>query len=203
MYLKKALTRRKNLFGHVVLNSDKYVERFNGHAMKLTEYARRHMSECCLDFKRDYENPDYEYTFGELHKDDLAPIEKRELSEAELKRVLTVFNEVEDDNMKLCKTPTINAFAQAVQFHMERCGVTEDDVADRSGLGINTISNMRSGKKVRLESVLAFCVALELEEAFRTDLMEKADVKVQCKEQGTSVLSDNPETVPGCKCVPV
>lgn len=106
------------LDGHVVLNSDKYVERFNGHAMKLTEYARRHMSECCLDFKRDYENPDYEYTFGELHKDDLAPIEKRELSEAELKRVLTVFNEVEDDNMKLCKTPTINAFGQAVQFHI-------------------------------------------------------------------------------------
>ncbi len=171
------------LDGHVVLNSDKYVERFNGHAMKLTEYARRHMSECCLDFKRDYENPDYEYTFGELHKDDLAPIEKRELSETELKRVLTVFNEVEDDNMKLCKTPTINAFAQAVQFHMERCGVTEDDVADRSGLGINTISNMRSGKKVRLESVLAFCVALELEEAFRTDLMEKADVKFSAKSK--------------------
>ena len=42
---------------------------------------------------------------------------------------------------------------------------------------------MRSGKRVRLESVLAFCVALELEEAFRSDLMEKADVKFSAKSK--------------------
>lgn len=164
------------LDGHVIFNSDKYVERHNGYAVKLTEYARRHMSECCLDFKRIYDDPDYDYQFGELHKDELAPIESREADEAELKRVMAAFAELEEENVKLNNTPTVSPFGQAVQFHMERCGVTEDDIADRSGLGVNTISNMRCGKKVKLETVLAFCVALELEEAFRDDLMKKANV---------------------------
>ena len=153
------------------INSDKYVELHNGYAVKLTEYARRHMSECCLDFKRIYDAPDYDYQFGELHKDELAPIESREADEAELKRVMEAFAELEEENVKLNNTPTVSPFGQAVQFHMERCGVTEDDIADRSGLGVNTILNMRRGKKVKLETVLAFCVALELEEAFRDGLM--------------------------------
>ena len=59
---------------------------------------------------------------------------------------------------------------------MERCGVTSDQVADRSIMGVNTVNKMRSGKKVKLETVLAFCVALELEESFRIDLMQKAKV---------------------------
>ncbi len=164
------------LDGHVIINSDKYVEYFNGHPLKLTEYAKRHMSECCLDFKRIYDDPDYEYTFGELHKDELAPIESREADEAQLRMLNAAFAELEEENLKLNNTPTVNQFGQAVRFHMERCGVTEDDVADRSGLGVNTVSNMRCGKKVKLETVLAFCVALELEEAFRTDLMRKAGV---------------------------
>lgn len=164
------------LDGHVVINSDKYVERINGIAMRLTDYEKRHMSECCLDFKRNYKNPEYEYVFGELHKNDLAPIECREADEAKLRMVLTAFGETEEENFKLNKTPTISPFGQAVIFHMDRCGVTEDDVADRSGLGVNTVSNMRCGKKVKLETVLAFCVALELEEAFSKDLMQKANV---------------------------
>lgn len=113
----------------------------------------------------------------------MAPIESREADAAQLRMVTVAFEELEEENVKLCNTTTINPFGQAVQFHMERCGVTEDDVADRSDLGINTISNMRSGKRVRLESVLAFCVVLELEEAFRTDLMEKADVKFSAKSK--------------------
>ena len=59
---------------------------------------------------------------------------------------------------------------------MERCGLTSDLVADRSGMGVNTVNKMHSGKKVKLETVLAFCVALELEESFRIELMEKPNV---------------------------
>lgn len=164
------------LDGHVILNNDTYVEHIDGFPYKLTEYAKRHMSECCLDFKRIYDDPDYEYTFGELHKDDLPPIEKREADEAALRRVKELFAEEEAENSRLKNTPTVSPFGQAVIFHMKRCGVTEDDVADRSGLGVNTISNMRAGKKVKLETVLAFCVALDLEEAFREDLRKKAGV---------------------------
>jgi len=60
---------------------------------------------------------------------------------------------------------------------MKRCGVTEDVLADRSGLGISTITKLRGGKKVKLETILAFSVALELERPFLIDLMNKANVQ--------------------------
>ena len=70
---------------------------------------------------------------------------------------------------------------------MARCNVTEDIVADRSGLGVDTVSKMRQGETVKLETVLAFCVALELEEAFRYDLMKKADVRFDMRKKAHKV----------------
>lgn len=81
--------------------------------------------------------------------------------------------EITDENEKLGNMPTTNPFGQSVIFHMERCGLTTDLLADRSGMGVNTINKMRSGKKVKLETVLAFCVALELEETFRVGQKRK------------------------------
>ena len=171
------------LDGHVVLNSDKYISKMNGSPIRLTPYARHHMKECCIDFKRIYGEFAYSYTYGELHKDELTPIkpENRELTAEQRRKLRMALYEIAEESDKLESTPTVSPFARAVIFHMERCGLTLDQVSDRSGLAINTISKMRSGKKVKLETVLAFCVALELEEAFRVDLMQKADVHFDAK----------------------
>jgi len=167
------------LDGHVVVNSDKYIRREHGIAMGLTEYARHHMAECCLDFKRIYAEFDYSYTYGELHKDVLTEItaENRSFSEEQRKKIRIAMYEITGENDKLNAPSDVNEFGKAVRFHMERCDVTSDQLADRSGMGVNTINKMRSGKKVKLETVLAFCVALELEESFRIDLMQKAKVE--------------------------
>lgn len=166
------------LDGHVVINSDRYIRKEHGLAMGLTEYARHHMAECCLDFKRVYAEFDYSYTYGELHKDDLTEItaENRSFSEEQRKKIRMAMYEITEENDKLTVPSDVNEFGKAVRFHMERCGLTSDLVADRSGMGVNTVNKMRSGKKVKLETVLAFCVALELEESFRIDLMQKAKV---------------------------
>lgn len=166
------------LDGHVVINSDRYIRKEHGLAMGLTEYARHHMAECCLDFKRIYAEFDYSYTYGELHKDDLTEItaENRSFSDEQRKKIRMAMYEITEENDKLTVPSDVNEFGKAVRFHMERCGLTSDLVADRSGMGVNTVNKMRSGKKVKLETVLAFCVALELEESFRIDLMQKAKV---------------------------
>lgn len=167
------------LDGHVVINTDKYIRKENGIAMGLTEYARRHMAECCLDFKRVYAKYKYSYTYGELHKDDLTKIteENRSFSDEQRKKIHMAMYEISEENVKLAKPSEVNEFSKTVRFHMERCNITSDQVADRSGMGVNTVNKMRSGKKVKLETVLAFCVALELEESFRIDLMHKANVE--------------------------
>ena len=166
------------LDGHVVINSDRYIRKEHGLAMGLTEYARHHMAECCLDFKRIYAEFDYSYTYGELHKDDLTEItaENRSFSDEQRKKIRMAMYEITEENDKLTVPSDVNEFGKAVRFHMERCGLTSDLVADRSGMGVNTVNKMRSGKRVKLETVLAFCVALELEESFRIDLMQKAKV---------------------------
>ena len=167
------------LDGHVVVNSNKYIRREHGIAMGLTEYARHHMAECCLDFKRIYAEFDYSYIYGELHKDVLTEItaENRSFSEEQRKKIRMAMYEITGENDKLSVPSDVNEFGKAVRFHMERCDVTSDQLADRSGMGVNTVNKMRSGKKVKLETVLAFCVALELEESFRIDLMQKAKVE--------------------------
>lgn len=166
------------LDGHVVVNSDRYIRKEHGIAIGLTEYARHHMAECCLDFKRIYAEFDYSYTYGELHKDELTEItaENRSFSDEQRKKIRMAMYEITEENDKLAAPSEVNEFGKAVRFHMERCGLTSDQVADRSGMGVNTVNKMRSGKKVKLETVLAFCVALELEESFRIDLMQKAKV---------------------------
>ncbi len=166
------------LDGHVVINCDRYIRKEYGVALGLTEYARYHMSECCLDFKRVYAEFDYSYTYGELHKDDLTEItaENRSFNDEQRKKIRMAMYEISEENDKLATPSDVNEFGKAVRFHMERCGLTSDLVADRSGMGVNTVNKMRSGKKVKLETVLAFCVALELEESFRIDLMQKAKV---------------------------
>ena len=163
--------------GHVCLNDEKYVHKEHGNAFGLTEYAKHHMHECCIAFKRVYDQPDYKYTYGELNKEALSAIEHYTLSGGEKTAFNKLMDEIIAESKKLEEEETNKPFAEAVKFHMKRCDVIIEDIIARSGLSHGTVCKMRAGKKVRLESVLAFCVALELEEAFRVDLMQKAKVQ--------------------------
>ena len=110
--------------GHVVLNRDKYISRLNRLPMRLTAYARHHMAECCVNFKRIYSEFEYSYTYGELHKDELTPIrpEDRELTAEQRRKIRMAMYEITEESDKLEGTPTVSPFGHAVIFHMERCG---------------------------------------------------------------------------------
>ena len=162
--------------GHMCRNDGKYVIIDSGSIFGLTEYAKHHMAECCISFKRIYEKQNYSYTFGELNKEDLAIIVEYTLDAEQKEKLRLAMAERNTDSMNLSEKETKNPLGEAVKFHMKRCGVTEDVLADRSGLGISTITKLRGGKKVKLETILAFSVALELERPFLLDLMNKANV---------------------------
>lgn len=61
-----------------------------------------HMAECCLDFKRVYAEFDYSYTYGELHKEALTPIndENRVLTDEQRKKIRLALYELSDDSNK-------------------------------------------------------------------------------------------------------
>lgn len=134
------------------------------------------MAECCVNFKRVYGKQEYSYTYGELNKEDLKAIVEHTLNMEQKKKLKQAMTEVSEEKMKLSQKATTNPLCEAIKFHMKRCGVTSDMLADRSGLGIATITKLRNGGKVKLETILAFSVALELERSFVNDIMQKAHI---------------------------
>ena len=163
--------------GHMCRNDEKYIIKEYGVPFGLTEYAKHNMSECCISFKQIYVDQTYSYTFGELNKEDLKAIVEYALNIEQKNKLRRAMEERKTDSENLREKETNNPLGEAVKFHMKRCGVTEDVLADRSGLGISTITKLRGGKKVKLETILAFSVALELERPFLIDLMNKANVQ--------------------------
>ena len=167
--------------GHMCRNDEKYVIKEYDVAFGLTEYAKHHMAECCISFKRIYGKQEYSYTYGELNKEDLSIIVEHTLDNDQKKKLRQALAEQNEERLKLLNNATINPFEETVKFHMTRCRVTVEALAERSGLGISTIEKMRYGKKVKLETVLAFSVALELEKSFMYDLMSKANVNFDAR----------------------
>ena len=172
------ISSRKYIYidGHLCCNDEKYVIKEYGVAFGLTEYAKHHMSECCLSFKRIYGKQEYSYTYGELNKEDLSLIVEHTLDNEQKKKLRKALDEHSKEDIKLQSNSGNNPFAEAVKFHMKRCKVTVETLAERSGLGLTTIGRMRKGGKFKIETILAFSVALELEMPFINDLMQKAGV---------------------------
>ena len=157
-------------------NDGKYVIAEYGTAFGLTEYAKHHMSECCISFKRVYEKQEYSYTYGELNKEALAVIVEHTLDNEQKKTLRAALKEQSKEGIIMQNNCGSNPLGEAVKHHMKRCNVTSEALAECSGLGIATITKLRRGQKVKLETILAFSVALELERTFMLDLMHKAGV---------------------------
>lgn len=157
--------------GHMCLNDEKYIITEYGVIFGLTEYAKHHMDECCIDFKKVYGSLTYSYTFGELNKEELAIIENYILDQQQKQELKARLNEISHTKKKLDAIRTVSPLGEAVVYHMKRCNITSEELMERSGLGSTTITKLRTGKgRPKLETILAFCVALNLEEAFRIDL---------------------------------
>ena len=135
------------------------------------------MSECCISFKQIYDKQEYSYTYGELNKEDLSLIVEHTLDNEQKKKLRKALNEHSKEKIKLQSNSGSNPFAETVKFHMKRCKVTVETLSERSGLGLTTIGRMRKGGKFKIETILAFSVALELEMPFIVDLMQKAGVQ--------------------------
>ena len=162
--------------GHMCRNDNKYIIKESGSNFGLTYYAKHHMAECCISFKRIYGKQEFSYTYGELNKEDLKAIVEHTLDQEQKKKLKQAINEISNDGHKLIQKAATNPLGEAIKFHMKRCNMTADKLVERSGLGLTTIARLRKGGRFKIETILAFSVALELEKPFIVDLMQKAGV---------------------------
>ncbi len=162
--------------------------------LKLSDYAREHADECCLKFKSscrilhpklyslyesDYFNsdvdagryleskydPDFNDKDTQSDKDITAQVELFSDSMKEKKRI---FREMMDNHYY--------SFGQKLVYHMNRLGITVEELAERSGLSERTIISYRTGYVTQppLPSVMAILIGLNLSKEYCEDMLQSA-----------------------------
>lgn len=66
-----------------------------------------------------------------------------------------------------------------LEYHMKRNNVTEEDLAERSGLSPRTISRYRGGNFKDIDGVIRVCVGLHLQPLFSVDFISKSGFNIE------------------------
>lgn len=163
--------------GHFVLKSEKYL-RSTKDGLVLTDYAKSHMSECCLRFRLHRKKQEHTYKEGVLHQEssDQSAVFAEYLS-----------GHVEKENLypaaqkiaRLLKSLPPLA-GSTLEVHMIQRRISIGELTSRSGVSPRTISRLRnsSGYRTSKESAIAICIGLRLEPPLSRDWLSKLGVRL-------------------------
>ena len=70
---------------------------------------------------------------------------------------------------------------ETLSLHMKNAGVTIEKLVDLTGISDQTIKRYRQGSSMKLNNLVAICVALHLDPIFSEDLLEKAGFTLNVK----------------------
>lgn len=180
--------------GHVfVINDLKYVKRTNDpispRGYELTKYGTDHADECCLIFERRYGKNDKSHD-GNLYQ--LCYLSQEVSSKYYIEAVydkdyscnqktveraqeITKIKEQMELRRLILKETAGMEFYECLAYHMKRRNITEEALAERSGLSVRSIGEYhRRAKNIQLTTVLAICIGLNLRKEFCYDLIKKA-----------------------------
>ncbi len=174
---------------HMCLNSSDYVQRSGNGTIGLTDYARNHMDECCLLFS--YTSNSFSTAAdGSLHRE-AAPIGGKVIffpgkAEAEATAVKENFGEAALRISKI-KKQLPRSLGDTLAFHMDRLGITKEELEERSQVSAKTIQHIRNrpDMKVSLSYVVALCVGLNLDPELSDDMVAKANLRFGDSEKDT------------------
>lgn len=172
---------------HYCINSPKYITRNEHGIFEMTEYAKRHIDECCLVFERRVKpNTAFgaqRYTecalFQSAVAKTLTEIEydhtDRNKETAERAAALRAeMLEVKEASKIADELP--GSFRHSLKKLMEWRGTTVEKLAERALLSPRTIQRMRNEdeREWKLDHVAAVCVGLGLPSSLSVPLIEKA-----------------------------
>ncbi|MCD8207935.1 MAG: helix-turn-helix domain-containing protein [Bacteroidales bacterium] len=163
---------------HFCLNTPKYILSNADGTMQLTDYARKHIDECCLSFHITSNAAQHNYLSGTLKRE--VPVlsstvtffpgksaaEKNAKKESPVEAAARMSKIVQDSP---------SSFSDTLKFHMKRLHVTVEALAELSGVSYSTIIRARNGAHIELETIIALCIGLHLEPDLSEDLIAKAN----------------------------
>lgn len=157
--------------GHYCLADSRFVYRRGGE-LHLTSYAKRHMDECCLVFTIKGGRIEYTYKEGTLQKEVVTTSVRTEYSEMQPASVdfLAEANRLSEILFSLPASPS-----ETLKKHMERRGITVEELVAKSGVSESTIKRLRMSLTYRTNrnNMLAICIGLQLEPPLQKDWLRK------------------------------
>lgn len=183
--------------GMYCINDEKYVTRSKDGIPILTDHALEHVDECCLVFDRKirvsskYDDSYYrvcflcrdiksdnivEATYDKDYKNNQNVVERAE----EIRKSKALLKE----SIKIQKDIAGMEFYECLEYHMKRRGITEEQLAQRSGLSVRAVGDYhRMDKNIQLPTVLALCIGLNLKPEYCYSLIDKAGYSLKATEE--------------------
>ena len=183
------------------INDPKYITvdlTGGGAELKLTDYAREHVAECCLVYSyrsTSYLKDEYEF-YGESylskevkadyyveHTYDKDFNYKCVQTADQIAEAVAAYNAAQDAEKKVrmeMAAKGCDTFADSLKYHMTRKKVKVEELSERSGLSDTTIKNYRSGTipYPPIENVMAVCIGLNLNRPYCIDLLRTANYQI-------------------------
>lgn len=184
------------------INDEKYVSVMENGTCTLTAYARQHIDECCLKFKRSYRvtknNGDAYYTQCSLCRDvdsstycELKGIDDEDTQDT--KKRAAELKKLQNEGAKIMGIyrDLPMSFAGTLDAHMKRLKkedgrkMTNLELALRTGLTDRYIQDLRSKEmNIGFYTVCAICIGLHLHPMFSNDLIHKSHNDYPTSEEG-------------------
>lgn len=177
---------------HFCKDNNKYVHiDLNGN-VKLTEYARTHMEECCIEFNVKYksgfngDNLPFEYTLNKKKKDSETIVTVDVNESANIKDYMEILE---------IANGMPNSFGEAYKYVLKKYGVAQDKIAPLIGMNKGTLSRMinNDGYNIQLINIINTCIVLKLPPDISFMLLERAGFKLRNSLEHTmyrSILYD-------------
>jgi len=158
------------------LRDKRYIARADDGVLHLTDYAKAHEAECCLAF--DYRRH-AGWIPGGMQRDRKQTAQYVEAA-IDIQRLTKT---TQDVSRVLNGLP--GSFGATLEAHMQRRGMTQEQLAEGSLLGVRSIRTYRGTEypTITLPRVVAICVGLKLHPILSADLIRKAGLGFNLSEE--------------------
>lgn len=195
---KKLLDSGKYIYvdAHFCINDPKYIRRNEGGYAELTDYARRHLDECCIVFdiktrRNDrYGAKSYKecILFRDAASDTILEVKysnstQNQLTDARAKELERIHAEALVTSVILATLPAL--FSETLAAHMKRLDFTLEVLEEKSLVNAKTIQRMRTiaGYQPKLTTVVAVCIGMQLSPILSADMIKKAGICFRVTEE--------------------
>lgn len=173
---------RIGVYGHFCLKSDQYVRQTWDGALYLTEYAKKHINECCLSFRPGRRANHACYEYGLAARAKAVPVTDRYNSrysfdaepgtEASRKEISSFLKDAE--LWADLERHFTDDFSGSLQMIMEAKGITQSELSLRFNVDRKIVYKLLNTPQPSIPHIVAACIALDVPYCIAETLLRKA-----------------------------